>query len=197
MTSGSEKISMTRLLKSGSSYVIFLIIGLASLSCENKVELIKKSDLLDYPSVSGKNIVMVTRDSGNLQLIMHSPLGEQYNTGDSPYAEFRKGIRVDYYDGDTLPKVTLTAKYAKYTKNDDTWQFRDSVVVINSDNEELETELLYLDLKKDLIYTDRFVKITTEKSITQGFGFESDLHLTRRKIKKVSAVITIPDEDTN
>lgn len=197
MISGLLSINMTRLLKSGSSYLIFLIIGLALLSCENKVELIKKSDLLNYPSVSGEDVVTVMRDSGNLQLIMHTPLVEMYNTGDSPYKEFRKGIRLDYYDGDTVPKGSVTAKYAKYTNNDDTWQVRDSVVVINANNEVLETELLYLDLKKDLIYTDRFVKITTEKSITQGIGFESDTHLNHRKIKKVSAIITIPDEDSN
>jgi LPS export ABC transporter protein LptC len=194
MISGLLSINMIRLLKSGFPYLIFLIIALASLSCENKVDLIKKSDLLNYPSASGKDIKMIMRDSGNLQVIMRSPLAEQYDMGDTPYTEFRKGIRVDYYEGDSVPKGSVTAKYAKYTKNDQIWQLRDSVVVINANNEVLETELLYLDEKKDLIYTDRFVKITTEKSIMQGIGFESDTHLNHRKIKKVSATITIPED---
>ncbi len=44
---------------------------------------------------------------------------------------------------------------------------------------------------KDLIYTDRFVKITSTDQIIQGFGFESDARLTKQKIKKVTATITI------
>ena len=47
---------------------------------------------------------------------------------------------------------------------------------------------------KDLIYSDRFVKITNEDQIVMGTGFESDPRLIRRKIKKVSATIYLKDE---
>ncbi|MGE5406854.1 MAG: LPS export ABC transporter periplasmic protein LptC [Methanosarcina sp.] len=180
--------------------IIVLILAFITLSCESKVDLIRKSDLLNYPSSSGKDIVTIMRDSGNIQLILKTPLIEQYNMGDTlsdtPYSEFRMGMRVDYFDGDTIPKVSVTSKYAKYTDKDKLWQCKDSVVVINENNEKLETELLYWDQKKDLIYTDRFVKITTEKSILQGIGFESDSHLNHRKIKNPSAEITIDDEES-
>jgi LPS export ABC transporter protein LptC len=136
------------------------------------------------------------RDSGNIQLILKTPLIEQYNTDDAPYSEFRMGIHVDYYDGDTVPKGSVSAKYAKNTIKDRMWQLRDSVVVINENNEKLETELLYWDQNKDLIYTDRFVKITTEKSIMQGIGFESDIHLNHRQIKNPSAEIYIDEEES-
>jgi LPS export ABC transporter protein LptC len=190
---------MTSISKSHIS-IIALVLAFITLSCESKVELIRKSDLLNYPSSSGKDIVMIMRDSGNIQGILKTPLIEQYNMGDSmgdsPYSEFRMGMRVDYYDGDTIPKGSVTAKYAKNTNKDDLWQLKDSVVVINENNEKLETELLYWDRKKDLIYTDRFVKITTEKSILQGIGFESDSHLNHRKIKNPSAEIYIDEEES-
>jgi hypothetical protein len=66
-------------------------------------------------------------------------------------------------------------------------------VIINENNEKLETELLFWDQEKDRIYTDRFVKITNEDVISQGIGFESDTHLTRRKILKVTADIYLKD----
>jgi len=68
-------------------------------------------------------------------------------------------------------------------------------VAFNEAGEKLETELLFWDQRKDLIYTDRFVKITTEDQIIQGYGLESDPRLTRRKIKNLSATIYINDED--
>jgi hypothetical protein len=61
--------------------------------------------------------------------------------------------------------------------------------------EKLETELLYWDQPKNLIYSDRFVKITNEDQIVMGTGFESDPKLTKRKIKKVSATIYLKDQE--
>jgi LPS export ABC transporter protein LptC len=182
--------------KSEINLLVVLILAFLASSCESKVDLIRKSDLLNYPSLTGKNITEIVRDSGNIQYILKTPLMEQYNTDDSPYSEFRKGGRIVYYEGDTVPRGSVTAKYAKYTKKDETWQLRDSVVVVNENNEKLETELLFYDMKKDLIYTDRFVKITTEKSILQGIGFESDSHLNHRKIRNPSAEIYIDEEDS-
>jgi hypothetical protein len=65
------------------------------------------------------------------------------------------------------------------------------VVVINESNEKLETELLFWNQEKDKIYTDRFVKITSADEIVQGIGFESDSHLYRRKMLKVTAEIPL------
>ena len=53
----------------------------------------------------------------------------------------------------------------------------------------LKLKQLFWDQDKDLIYTDRFVKITNEDQIVMGTGFESDPRLNRRKIKNVSATI--------
>jgi hypothetical protein len=68
------------------------------------------------------------------------------------------------------------------------------VVAINEAGDKLETELLFWDQKKDIIYTDRFVKITTEDQIIQGYGLESDPKLSKRRIKNMSAIIYINDE---
>jgi hypothetical protein len=68
-------------------------------------------------------------------------------------------------------------------------------VAINEAGEKLETELLYWDQKKALIYTDRFVKITTEDQIVQGYGLESDPRLSKRRIKNLSAIIYINEKE--
>ena len=75
------------------------------------------------------------------------------------------------------------------------WELKDSVVVLNESNDKLETEVLYWNQENNLIYTDRFVKITNEDQITQGFGFESDPQGIKRRIKKISAIIYLKDEE--
>jgi LPS export ABC transporter protein LptC len=173
--------------------IVFL--PLIIVSCENKVNLIPSSDLLTLPSLSVKDVETVYTDSGRLKLILSAPLIEEYSNKESPYDEFRLGIKVVFYDGKKDPAGSVTAKYAKYTKSSNLWELRDSVVVINEGNDKLETEELYWDETKNLIYSDRFVKITNEDQIVMGTGFESDPKLNKRKIKKVSATIFLKDEE--
>jgi LPS export ABC transporter protein LptC len=124
---------------------------------------------------------------------MSSPLLEKYDKADPPYSEFKSGISVIVYNVKQTPQLRVTSKYAKCTNNN-LWELRDSVVVINEQNEKLETELLFWNQEKDLIYTDRFVKMTSQDQVSQGIGFESDSHLTKRRIFKVTAIIYLNDE---
>jgi len=176
-------------------FIITTVITTILLSCENKGDIIPKSDFLSLPSKTAVNFETILTDSGKIQLVMKSPLIEEYDNANIPYSEFRQGIRVDFHDGHKEPVASVTSKYAKYTASSNIWELRDSVVVVNENQEQLETELLFWDQDKDLIYTDRFVKITSEDQVMQGFGFESDSHLKNRRIKKVSARIYLNDEE--
>jgi LPS export ABC transporter protein LptC len=173
--------------------ITIVFIAIVASSCENKISIIPKSDLLTLPSLTGKNIESVLTDSGKIQLILTSPLMERYAT-DFPYTEFKNGIKVVFWDGKKAPVGSVTSKYAKYTQTNNIWELKDSVVVINENGDKLETEVLNWNQATDLIYTDRFVKISSEDQITHAYGFESDSHLNNRKLKKVQAIIYIPDE---
>jgi LPS export ABC transporter protein LptC len=173
-----------------SAIIILIVLGLTVLSCENKIPVITKSDLLTLPASTAKDFTSTVTDSGKIQLIISAPILEQYDKTDQKYAEFKQGIKVDFYDGHDKPVGKVTAHYAKCTDNN-LWELRDSVVVINESNEKLETELLFWNQEKDKIYTDRFVKITSADEIVQGIGFESDSHLYRRKMLKVTAEIPL------
>ena len=184
--------SRTFRFRSHSVISMMIFLSLLVVSCEKKIPFIPKSDLLTLPSLTARDFRTVLNDSGRVQLIMSSPLMEKYDKADPPISEFRKGIKVDVFNGHDKPEAIVTARYAKCTSNN-LWELRDSVVIINENNEKLETELLFWNQEKDRIYTDRFVKITNEDVISQGIGFESDSHLTRRKILKVTADIYLKD----
>ena len=174
---------------------VMAAITLFLFSCENKSETVPRLNLLSLPTQSVKQFETVYSDSGKIELIMRSPLMEQFDNSGDPYYEFRQGIHVDVFDGQDEPTGSVTSKYAKYTRSANLWELKDSVVVINEKNDMLETEVLFWDQGKDLIYSDRFVRFTNEDQIVMGTGFESDSHLRKRKIRKVSATIYLKDEE--
>jgi LPS export ABC transporter protein LptC len=165
-----------------------------SVSCEKKVDTIKNLEVQNLPSLTVKNFQTIITDSGKVQLIMSAPIMESYNNDESPYSEFKSGIKAVYYDGKIDPVATVTSKYARYTTKKSLWELRDSVVIMNGTNDILETEQLFWEQEKDLIYNDRFVKISNQDQTITGTGFESDLRLTKRQIKKVSGPIYLRDE---
>jgi LPS export ABC transporter protein LptC len=172
---------------------ILVFILLLAVSCDKKNENLPSIDILTLPSLTDKDLETIYTDSGFVQLILNAPLMESYSRASESYTEFRKGIKVSFYDGHTEPVAYVTAKYAKYTDDKNLWELKDSVQAVNEAGEKLETELLYWDQKKELIYTDRFVKITTEDQIIQGYGLESDPRLSKRKIKNLSATMYVND----
>jgi LPS export ABC transporter protein LptC len=167
--------------------------ALFSFSCR-KLDTIKKTDILSLPSVTARNDTTTFTDSGKVQLVISFPLMETYENAEIPYSEFRYGINVIFYDGHTESVGRATSKYAKYISKKSLWELKDSVVVINETKDKLETDQLFWDQEKEIIYTDRYVKITNEDQTVIGSGFESDVRLTRRRIRNVTATIYLHDE---
>jgi LPS export ABC transporter protein LptC len=167
--------------------VLLIIVALFILSCERKMETIKKSDILSLPTMTVKNDTTVYSDSSKLQLIMYSPLIERYPNLKPPYSEFKQGLRVLFFNGQSKPAGSFTSKYAKFLEDKRLWELKDSVVAVNEKNEKLETEELYWDQDKEIIYTDRFVKITYKDEIVLGIGMKSNPRFTIFSIWNVSA----------
>jgi LPS export ABC transporter protein LptC len=174
--------------------LVFFAVSLIFLSCTRKIDIIKKSDIDSLPTLTEKGIETVYTDSARIQLVMSSPIIERYTNKKPPYSEFRRGIRVLFHDGHIDPVARLTAKYAKLNEDTKIWELRDSVIALNEKNEILETELLYWDQEKELVYTDRFVKITSEDQIVMGTGLKSNPRFTSWIITNVTASFYIKDE---
>lgn len=185
-------------MRSGLSAITGILITTISIvSCAKKTGTYDKIDILTLPSLTVRNDTTVYTDSGKIQLVLISPLVESFEKAEIPYTEFKSGIKVLFHNGHKEPVASVRSKYAKYDENKKLWELHDSVVAINEAGEKLETELLFWDQNKELIYTDRFVKITTEDQILQGYGLESDPRLSRRKIKNISATIWVNEDQKN
>lgn len=166
-------------------------------SCREKMEFIDTTLRDDLPVQEVYNFTTTYSDSALLKLRMEAPLMKYYGRMEKPYSEFEKGIDVLFYDevrADGQPSARITSKFARYYEAEKLWEVRDSVVVINRKGEILETELLYWDENKELIYTDKFVKIKEADHIIMGTGLESDIHMNTWIIKNISGEISLKNE---
>jgi hypothetical protein len=55
----------------------------------------------------------------------------------------------------------------------------------------METEQLTWDQRREMIYTDKFIKIKTADEILYGTGFESNQNFTRYRIKNLNGRVSI------
>jgi len=164
------------------------------LSCDNSIDTVTGFDAYDLPALTVRNFETIHSDSGRIQLVMKSPLMNRYNRKADPYNEFPYGIEVVFYDGKTTQVASLSARYARYHENNKMWELRYDVKARNENNELLETELLYWEEEKEMVYTERFVRITGEERIISGTGFESDTRFSRWEIRNGNAIIYLNDE---
>lgn len=176
-------------------HIAVLVSGTAMFfSCRDDIEIINRSISEDTPTLTVTDFNTAYSDSALLQMRMEAPLMEYYGKMEEPYSEFTKGIIVWFYDGKEEPTGKISARYARYDESKELWEVRDSVVAINENNDILETELLYWNEPKDIIYTDKFVRITQEDQIIRGYGLESDPRFSKWTIKNVTATLYLDDE---
>lgn len=114
--------------------------------------------------------------------------------GKNNYFIMPQGIEVLFYD--TLMNVSskLTSNYAIHKVKEQKMEAKSQVVVINEKGEKLETEHLVWEEKIGKIYSQEFVKITTEDEIIMGEGFEANQDFTKYKIHKIKGIINLEDK---
>ncbi|HNW98647.1 MAG TPA: LPS export ABC transporter periplasmic protein LptC [Bacteroidales bacterium] len=163
-------------------------------SCENDIKTINTVGNKDYlPVESAKDVETVYSDSGRILLNVKAPQLDRYE-GEKNYSEMPKGVKVYFYDRDMNVTSMLTAKYAISYDKENIMEAKNDVVVINEKKEKLNTDHLIWDQKKAIIYSDKFVKITTKKDILWGDGLEADERFDNWKIKKPKGSITINED---
>lgn len=163
-------------------------------SCDKSLEVASGDEVRSLPALTVRDFESVFTDSGLIQVVTTAPLLERYTPEAGTYNEFIEGITVTFHDGKAGPSSFISSDYAKYLEKEKLWELRYNVKVRTEKNELLETELLFWEEEKDMVYTDRFVRITTEDRIMSGTGFESDSRFTKTKILKGNATIYLDDE---
>jgi len=179
------------------SIVAIIIATMLCASCENDINDINSLSSIDsLPVESGMDIRVTESKNGLIQYSLTSPKLDHY-LGKEPYLEFPEGFHIVFFDSTGAISSEITANYGINYEKKEIMEAQSNVVVINREKEEqLNTEQLIWDQKKHLIYTDKFVKITTKDKIIYGEnGLESDEKFENWTLRKVRGDIMLDKDE--
>ena len=110
--------------------------------------------------------------------------------------EFPQGIHLDFYDTDGSLSSTLSADYCYYYNESDTWRALRNVVIRNMKSQELlNSEELYWEPKKEIVYTSKFVRIETGDEILMGEGLQAKQDFSWWKILYARGTIELNEDN--
>ncbi len=154
-------------------------------SCKNRVSTIGSLSNLDsIPTQTIENMVGWQIEGGIVRGRLTAPYMEKYTKGPQPYEIFPNSFRVEGYTRDGELETVIVANKAMHkTGDEDIWVAYGNVKIVNILKQEtMETDTLFWDQQKKMIYTHCFVKLTSPDFFAQGFGMESDDRATNAKI---------------
>ena len=102
-----------------------------------------------------------------------------------PALVFSNHLEVYFYNDSSRLQSTLLADDASMDEEKKIMLAQNNVILISSEDKKLETDELIWDERKNKIYTDKKVKITTGKEIVYGEGFTSNPDFTEYSITKI------------
>lgn len=178
-------------LRTITFFYLPLLFVLCYSSCSNSMEDV--NSIVSRTNVNiehGKEVQINYSDKGVVRIQASGPTVTRYNT-QKPYLEFSDGIKILFYSPEHVVESTLTARYATAIENSRSMTARDSVVVINNKGEILNTDELIWDEDKKIIYSNSFVKITTEDEIIYGQGMTANENFTDYVIKRITGKIKV------
>ena len=155
------------------------------MSCANDPKLVQEfvSDK-QQPIEKIKGAELLHTENGRLKVRLIASRIERFQDI-QPALIFSDHLDVYFYNDSSELQSTLMADYASIDEENKIMMAQNNVVLISSDNKQLETDELLWDEKKNKIYTDKRVKITTGKEVIFGEGFTSTPDFKEYSITKI------------
>ena len=160
-------------------------------SCEAKKTTTSHStNLENLMTEYSENLSIVTSENGQKSYHFTTPLMEGYALAREPYKEFRKGVKVVTYDGDTttVESATLTANYAIFYETRKLWEAKGDVVVIQREGRRLYTSQLFWNQATHRIYSNVDSRVVDGDEVYDCEGFESDEEMKDWHYRKIKGV---------
>ena len=178
--------------------ILTVTLFLLTMGCENDIEKINRlTEETNYPTVTGSNIEVIFSDSGKVKVQILAPEIRQFNKVERPYIEFPAGVEVYFYDDSLRIESQISADYTIYYNEEKLWHATGNVVAKDLNNgDQLNTEELFWEEEKELIYSNTFTRIQNQDGTFYGKnGFESHQNLDNWQLKGSSGTVNVRDEE--
>lgn len=172
-----------------------LVAGMLVSGCENNLDEVKRLTTFEkLPAQTVLNSYITYTDSGRITLEIRAGRIDRF-PGEHPLDTFSGGIEVISYDDRGNFESQINAEHAVNLPEKKLMIARDSVRLRNYEGKLLETELLTWDDNTGMIYTDKFVTITTPTEILYGYGLNAKQDFSFYEILDIRGTIIVEEED--
>jgi LPS export ABC transporter protein LptC len=174
---------MIQLLK----ILLLLILLFLSISCDDEKIKPKINFTIDeenMPIQQSWNSKILFTENGILKGILYTDYLEAFK---KPKEKLLTNVKVEFFNSKGIKTSQLTSKRGRIDDLSQDMYAIDSVVAINdSAKVKLETDELMWRKKDQKIVSEKFVRITTETEVIEGYGLVSDQHIQNYVIKNVT-----------
>ena len=166
------------------NYLNWLILIFLSCSEITEVQLLSSENIPDQESW---HATIILTNKGKMRAKIQSGHLEKYN--EKSHILLDTNVTVDFFDQDERRTSILTSDVAEIDQKTNNMIASGNVVAISDSGITLFSEILFWDSKKEKLYTDTNIMITTlENDTLFGTGFESNSNLKNWKILNPSGV---------
>lgn len=173
---------------------ILFLIAISMVGFMGCEDLEKSNVITEYegPILELTNVESLYSDSSVVRLKLIAPRQLEYENNDH---EFPDGIYIEFFDKDGVLSSTLESNYCYNYGKEERWRALGNVIVKNVlNNEQLNTEELFWEPKKEIVYTNEFVRIETDGEIVMGEGLEAAQDFSWWNIKNGRGTINLDGE---
>ncbi len=177
--------------------VILLFSFFPLVSCETDLQKVNILGAVDnLPVETAKDVEILYSDSAKVKIKLIAPVWNRY-VQKNPRIELPKGVFITIYTDSQKVKSTLRANFAVRYEEKKIMNAKGNVIVVNERGEQLNTEHLIWNEETRKIYTDEFVKITTDDEVIFGDGLEANEDFTHYKIRNIKGTINLKEDSLN
>lgn len=166
-------------------------------SCKNDLETIRLLDVTDtLPDMSASEVEILYSERSHVQVRLIAPLLIRKTYDSEPVIEFPEGFTVFFYDSNLLVKSTIRGDFGISYEKKKIMEARHNVIVENLETgERLNTEELFWDQNKEIIFTDKFVRITRGEEVITADGLTSDQTFQTMEFSNPKGLIEVKEEE--
>ncbi len=161
------------------------------------METIRALDLTDTtPGMTARDVEIYYSEKAKVKIKLLSPLLHRQEEDNEPLLIFPEGFTIHFYDSAMNLQSTITADYGISNEKKKLMEARHNVVVENFEKgERLNTEELFWDRDKAIIYTEKFVRITSGEQVINGEGLTSREPFRQIDILRPKGPIEVREEE--
>lgn len=190
-----ESVNHGNIINCTTTVITAVVVLIFLFSCSggtNRAE----SDIVASDStavMSTYGVTTLISDSGRISYKIEAEEWSIFNKRRPPYWSFEKGLYLEKYDRNMNIEATVKCDTAYYFNEDKLWKLLGNIDIKNSKNEKFQTDTLYWDQGKEMIYSDAYIRIEQGDQITEGYGFSSNQNLSVWQIKNTKGIYAIEE----